>query len=412
MRFFHKLTKLEKILLLFFIWVLFFSSLKIVLTFFDTQWERKADNGWLYSEWMIWELSLINPLFANLNPADRDVSSFIFRWLMRYENWIISDDIATHTLSFDKKLYTFTLKPWIKWHDETLLTIDDVYFTYHDILQSPEFENHSLSEGLKDVKIEKISENQITFALERPYKFFLSNLLLWIVPKHILEWVPIKNLALSEFNFDSPIWLWPYKFQSFRKTINWSKVVLEKFDNFYWKIPFIDLVEFNFFKSKNSLIQDMWWLLAVKPSQNKIELAKSKEYEFSLNRYVGLFFNTESHILWDEKVRLALNLASDRKWLLDGLEEKNIINTPILDLKSDSWVYEYDKIKAQWALHESGWKKAEKIEIDSNTWNEKKTYITSHENWIIATDKEAFYIKWNVPLNTSNVYINDYNLKR
>jgi len=32
---------------------------------------------------------------------------------------------------------------------------------------------------------------------------------------------------------------------------------------------------------------------------------------------------------------------------LDGLEEKNIINTPILDLKSDSWVYEYDKIKAQ-----------------------------------------------------------------
>jgi len=59
-----------------------------------------------------------------------------------------------------------------------LLTIDDVYFTYHDILQSPEFENHSLSEGLKDVKIEKISENQITFALERPYKFFLSNLLL------------------------------------------------------------------------------------------------------------------------------------------------------------------------------------------------------------------------------------------
>ena len=411
MRFFHKLTKVEKIMLLFFIWVLFFSSLKIVIIFLDTQWERKAANWWLFSEWAVWEISLINPLFDNLNPIDRDISWFIFRWLMRYESWSIVDDIATHTLSFDKKTYTFTLKPWIKWHDWALLTIDDIYYTYHDILQSPDFENTSLSEGLKNVKIEKISGNQITFVLEKPYKFFLSNLIIWIVPKHILESVPIRNLALSEFNYDSPVWLWPYKFQSFKKTLNWSKIVLERFESFYWKKPYIDQVEFSLYKSKNTLISDIWSLSAVKPSQNKIELSKAREYQFSLNRYVWVFFNTESNILKNKDVRLALNLSTNRSALLEGLEEDNIINTSILDLKSDSWIYEYDKIKAQWALHETGWKKAEKIEIDENNWKESKSYITSHENWIFATDKKAFFIKWTVPLKTSNVYINNYNLK-
>ena len=361
---------------------------------------------------MLWNPWLMNPLFINLNPADKDISSFIFRGLMKFESWSIIDDIATHTLSVDKMEYVFTLKKGIKWHDWEDLTIDDVYYTYNDIIKSPDFENKLLQEPFKDVRITKQWSDKIVFTLNKPYKFFLSNLLTWIVPKHILYEVPIKNISISEFNQD-PIGLWPYKFDSLRKNWGLVKVSLRKFDQFYWTKPYIDVVELNFYDNRTSLIKDVWSLSAIKPSQEKMQLSNTKTYDFVLNRYVALFFNTKSSFFNNEKVRLGFQLAVNKNDILEYIAEKNLIHMPFFELESENWIFAHDNVKAQWALHENWWQKSSKIVIDnSDTSQLKEKYILSPSEPVIAISDDSMLMKWKVPLSTKEVYINDYQLKK
>ena len=81
-------------------------------------------------------------MYTEFNEADADVSSLIFSGLVRYnvESGLFEEDLATHTLSDDQLTYTFTLKT-TPWQDGTEVSAEDVYFTYHDIIQAPDFNN-------------------------------------------------------------------------------------------------------------------------------------------------------------------------------------------------------------------------------------------------------------------------------
>ena len=99
--------------------------------------------GHSYSEGMIGSITRLNPVYADLNEVDKDITSLIFEGLSKYdpEQKKVVENIATHTLDESKKIYTFTLKEGIAWQDGQPVTADDVYYTYHDVIQSPDFEN-------------------------------------------------------------------------------------------------------------------------------------------------------------------------------------------------------------------------------------------------------------------------------
>lgn len=413
MRFFHKFTKFEKLLILFLVLVSIFSFSKIVHTYFYENSFSKPAYWGVYTEAAVWDISLLNPLFSNLNPIDRDINSLIFRWLMKYEDWKIVDDIATHTLSVDQKTYIFKVKEWIKWHDWRDLSVDDVYFTYHDILQSPDFDNEFIKDWLDWVEIKKISDNEISFTLKKPYKFFLTNLIIWILPRHSFEWMPVSNIILSEFNFENPVWLWPYKFRSLENFWNSKKLTLVKFEDYYWEKPYIDTLEYMIYKEKPSLLWDVNNFSAVRPSQEKnINSSNMKSYEFVQSKYVAAFFNADSEKLKNEKVRLWIQLWTDKNKLLETIWEKHSIDTPLLELNNENWVYEFDQKKSMWALHESWWKKPEKTKVVSEHEDEfKLNNITSHQSSVSATWSWSFFIEWKAPEKASKIFVNDYQLK-
>ena len=417
MRIFHKFSKIEKLLIIFLFLAVFFSISKIGYTYFEENSTSKPAFWWLYSESLVWDVNFLNPVFSNLNKVDRDISYFLFRWLMRYKNWKIVDDIATHTLSEDKITYTFKVKKNIFWHDWKKLTADDIYYTYHDVLQSPDFENKNLALWLAWVKIKKISDNEISFTLKKPYKFFLSNLLIWILPKHILWSVPVSNLKYSDFNFTNPVWLWPYKFNWIQNFWNYKKVSLTKFNDFYWKKYYIENIDFLIFKDsevqKNSVDNFLaFWPVQKSIDEKKFDIPDFKTYEFNQRKSVWLSLNTESDFLKNKMTRLWLQLSIDKKAILKKIWESKIVNTPFLEIKDD-WTFDFDQKKAKWALYEAWWKLPEKVKIKKEEKIDNSTkYIFSNKKNIFATWSWSFLLKWNVPEWAVRILVNNYELKQ
>lgn len=188
-KFFSYLTKTEKVVVFLLILVLIVCAGQIVWHFYVQNSDLTPAKGGIYREGIVGNVQIINPVFATTNDTDRDISRLVFSGLIKFnpETKTLEDDIATHTLSFDKKLYSFTIRPNAIWHDGTPVSADDVIYTYRSVIQNEEFPNAVLGNIFKDVAIEKTEENTVTFQLRKPYKFFLSTLTNWKGP------VPIGN---------------------------------------------------------------------------------------------------------------------------------------------------------------------------------------------------------------------------
>jgi peptide/nickel transport system substrate-binding protein len=421
---FRYLKRLEKTFVIVFLIGFFLSSFYLVKIFLGDLSKAVPKRGGEYLEGVLGNLNYLNPLFADLNPpVDRDISRLIFSGLMKYnpDTKKIEDDMATHTLDLDKKVYTFTLKDNLYWHDKKKLTADDVLFTFQKIIQDPDFTNSYLRENFKNVEIKKINEKTVTFTLEKPYKFFLSNLTVGLLPKHILESVPVKNLIFSEFNNINPIGSGPYKLNSIQEvpSINATKVSLQVFDKYYEKKPYIENISFyifpnfDFLESQKTLLDGISNL-----TKKQFNLIKNsslfKTYSYKLSQYVALFFNTEKEKLSKNKARLGLSLSLNKESILKKISEPFRIDTPFLDLDDSSWLLQYDPNKAKGGLNDAGYKYPWKQDIIKEEEKEEESFFIEKPSLkeFFVSEKSDFFIEGKVPELTQEVYVNDYKLSK
>lgn len=327
--------------------------------------DGEIEKGGAYSEGLVGSVKRINPLFTEFNGIDKDITSLIFSGLSRYSpnEGKVVEDIATHTLSEDKKTYTFVLKDNIFWHDEIPVTAEDVYFTYHDIIQNPNFKNLILRSNFEGVDIKLLNAKTVTFTLKNPHSFFFSNTTVGIVPKHILKDVPPEELDRNEFNIH-PIGNGPYMLSEPIKNIekNENQIYLTLFSKYYGTKPHVkDLRFFTFateedlFKSKNAL-NGLSKITAVSEID---ELKKDSRYQlfsYSLPQYTAVFFNMESPILKNNDTRLGLSKAIDKEKLIRLLGLKKQIDTPLLELDQENWIHKFSLEEAMGALFDAGWR--------------------------------------------------------
>ena len=156
---------------------------------------RIVDGG-TYNEGLVGSVKILNPLYTDFNNVDRDISQLIFSGLTRYDplSRDFVADLATYTLSDDEKKYVFTLRDGIKWHDDTPLTVDDIIFTYKDVIQNKDFQNSVLKANFSGVEIVKENEKQVSFTVNEPNNFFITNTNVGILPKHIFVDTEVKDL--------------------------------------------------------------------------------------------------------------------------------------------------------------------------------------------------------------------------
>jgi len=94
------------------------------------------------------------------------------------------------TVSPDNLAYTFTIRKGVKWSDGKPLTVDDVMYTFNEIIGKG-YGNSSLRDVLlvrgKFPKIEKLDADTVRFTTAEPFAPLLNGLVVPIAPKHIFE---------------------------------------------------------------------------------------------------------------------------------------------------------------------------------------------------------------------------------
>lgn len=321
--------------------------------------------GGAYSEGIIGQIKRLNPLFIEFNQADRDISGLIFSGLSKYDpiQEKIVEDIATHTLSLDKKVYTFTLKENVTWHDGQPVTAEDIYFTYHDVIQHPDFPNPVLKSNLEGIEISILDQRSVEFKLKEPNSFFFTSLTVGLIPKHILSEIPVIDLIQHEFNLN-PIGTGPY-FLAEPPEINPNKqtaqIYLQAFPDYYGSPPYIQDLRFLTFPDEETLIKNKKSLNGLAKIASPEEWKKLKKdsrfqlYGYSLPQYTAVFINHESPFLKNQKTRLGLLKSIDKELLINQLGFKIRIDTPLLELNQEEWINRFDSKEAMGALYDSGW---------------------------------------------------------
>ncbi|MEK9160292.1 MAG: peptide ABC transporter substrate-binding protein [Patescibacteria group bacterium] len=362
-------TRKEKVLCLFMLG-LFFASLIWILFLSGQNYSGGAKT---YSEGLVGEITHLNPVFTEFSEADTDISSLIFSGLVKYNALTgnFDEDIATHTLSEDQLVYTFTLRNNVFWHDGEEVTADDIFYTYSTVLQSPDFKNPILKSNLDGVKVEKVNSRTVTFTLSSPNSFFYTALTVGLLPEHILADVPVAELDTDDFN-QLPVGTGPYQVLS-PYEINddgSTSVTLNVFPQYYEVVPTIESIRFVAYPTASDLVDNRSvWNGAARIRQSllsEMNLDNLVTYQYELPQYTALFLNTDSPFLTKNKERLGLSKAIDKEEILQAIDYRVRIDTPLLELNQEEWLHNTDLNEAQGALFDSGWTLPEGETIRSN----------------------------------------------
>lgn len=349
------------------------SLLFIGASFYTNNLKLIAIAGGVYSEGLIGAPKYINPLYANISDVDHDISQLLYSSLFqRGGNGELVKDLAeNYEISEDNKIYTFTIRAGVKWHDDTLLTVDDIIFTFNAI-QDSEYKS-SLRAGFIGVDIEKIDDRSFKFILSDPYAAFLELLTFGILPSQYWHQISPESASLAELNL-KPIGSGPYRFDKFvkDKTGHIKEYNLIINEDYYGAAPFINITyKFfpNFAEAVAALNDSNVDGISYLPQEFRENLIKPKAYNFHklyLPQLTVIFFNQANNpALADKNVRQALALSVDRSKIINNILAGNahVVNGPILPNSfayyNDIKLYDYNPAQAKELLDKAGWQLAE-----------------------------------------------------
>jgi peptide/nickel transport system substrate-binding protein len=174
-----------------------------------------------YREALVGEARRLNPLFANMNPAEADITSLIFEGLIRTNQYGEPEPALAldWVISSDRLEYTFRLRQDILWHDGIPFTADDVTYTM-SLLRSPDFPGApELHEYWRTIETEQLGPHLIRFRLTQPLGSFLDALRIGILPEHALRGTSAAQIARHPFNL-TPIGTGAYQLEAVRAGAN------------------------------------------------------------------------------------------------------------------------------------------------------------------------------------------------
>ena len=279
--------------------------------------------GGLLEEHVVGSPRFLNPVYADVNDADRDLIQFLFSGLLEYnEEGVLVPDLARDfEIQEGGKVFEFNLKENVKWHDGYPFSADDVVFTIQTI-QDPRYKS-PIRANWVGVEVERVNAQTVRFRLSQPYAAFGDRLTLKIIPAHIWENINPENFALSFYNLQ-PIGTGPYTLEkvSQGKSGRVNEIRLERYRAYHGEGPFINSVLFTFSdKEENSITTQF--------SKRTIT------YQFPLPRYFALFFNLdapkEQAVIKEKNVREALAAAVDKNLLNEQVFKGSatVVNSPV-----------------------------------------------------------------------------------
>jgi len=177
----------------------------------------------VYREGLVGSVQRINPLFAQLNPPDRDLSSLIFEGLFAINDYgeAVPRLAAELVISSDGLEYVVRLRDDIMWQDGVPFSAKDVVYTF-SLLSSAEYADYSAAAAFwGTVETQKLSADLIRLRLVQPFSSFPLLLTIGILPEHALRGTSVSELAGHPFNL-SPIGTGAYQLAALHSDSDWG----------------------------------------------------------------------------------------------------------------------------------------------------------------------------------------------
>lgn len=258
---------------------------------------------------------------------------------------------SEYTVSDDAKVYTFTLRDGITFHDGSAVTTEDIKYS---IERYAEIQGESSAfSNLESVDV--VDDKTVEVHLKEGNSEFLSALTLAILPQS------------NEANFETqPIGTGPFKFVSFTPG---QSFVVEAYEG-YWnaELPYLDKVEFKIVADADTALTelqagslDVYQYLTV--DQAETLSSGFNIMEGSVNYVQGMFLNNAVEPFNDVRVRQALAYAVDKDMINDFLfgGKSHLIGTNMIPAfkkyynEETETVYSRDLEKAKALLTEAGY---------------------------------------------------------
>lgn len=315
----------------------------------------EAAPGGIYTEALIGSMGRLNPLLDWNNSADRDINRLIFSSLIKFDaRGLPQPDLAdSWGVSANGTVYNFSIRQNATWHDGTPVTSDDVIFTIELIKSSASLYPQDIKDLWSQVTVTRLNDKTLQILLPEPFAPFLDYATFGVLPKHILESVPVDQLASADFNL-KPIGSGPYKFERLLTSGGQiTGVALVVNENYYLTPPFVEQVVFRFYPNSAAAFDAYEQGEVLGVSQISNDVLQSALQEPTLSVYssrlpqMGIVFlnlnNPTVPFMQNEKVRRALMLGINRNVIVSHILQGQAIiaDGPILP---GSWAY-YDEIE-------------------------------------------------------------------
>jgi peptide/nickel transport system substrate-binding protein len=222
------------------------------------------------------------------------------------------------TVSADQKTYEFKLREGLRFHNGDPFTAEDVKFSFQRAKGG-----RVLRERVRDVEV--VGPTRVRFHLHEPWPDFLTfygSLVSgsgWIVPKKYVERVGDDGFRRQ------PVGLGPYRFVSHTAGV---ELVMEAFEGYWRKVPSVKRLVFK------SVIESTTRLAMLKRGEVDVaylldgpqaeEVKRDPQLRLAFSGGIAVFFldfldQWDPKSPWhDRRVRLAANLAIDRKVLSEA----------------------------------------------------------------------------------------------
>src|SRR5438445_7468123 len=308
-------------------------------------WFDPAETQGLITPFMV--LYAVHDAMAKAMPGSTAAPSLA-------ESWQVSPD---------GRVYDFTLRKGVKFHNGDLLTSEDVKFSFDRY-------RGAAAKTLKDrvAAVETPDPLHVRFRLRNPWPDFMTFYTAasgagWIVPKKYVDKVGDEGFKKA------PIGAGPYKFVSFSPGV---ELVLEAFDGYWRKMPNVKRLSFKVVTDSSTR------LAMLKRAEADIAYATTgplgeevrrspgltlQPTQFSSTHWVVFADQWEASAPWhDRRVRLAATYAVDRQAVnqAETLGFSRITGSIIPASFEFYWqppIYPYDLAKARQLLSEAGYPK-------------------------------------------------------
>lgn len=303
--------------------------------FQDSYTTTAAAAGGTYAEATLGGIDTLNPLYASTD-SEIAASRLLFSSLYTYDaTGHLHGDLA-QSMSVDptSTVYTIKLRPHVLWHDGTELTAQDVAFTVN-LIKDPETRS-PLRINWRDITVKAIDDATVQFKLPAVYAAFPNALTFSVLPAHLLNQVTPAAIRENEFS-RAPVGSGPFSF-SLLQTLDSSQqryvVRLNANTKYYEGAPLVSRFELHTYNTQEAIVQalrsgEVTAASGLGGSEvAQVDAQNYYIYTKPVNSGVYALFNTTSPILQDQKVRQALELATDTSAIRKSLP----VVVPSLDL--------------------------------------------------------------------------------